>query len=309
MLGFINKFKKGLQKTSKRLFGAVGGIFGFRQLDEKTLEELEAALYGADFGVETTMEIIDVIKEAYKKDKALKGQEAAELAKSVLKKVLKGSEAPEGWHKNVQAPEVICVLGVNGAGKTTTAGKLAHFFKSEGKGILLGACDTFRAAANEQINVWADRLGIDIVSSHHGADSAAVAYDAYEAAKKRGQDILVLDTAGRLHTKGHLMGELDKLKRVLQKHDPKAPHHAWLVVDGTLGSNSIEQARVFHEKFGLTGLIITKLDGSSRGGALVGIYKELRLPIYFVGLGEKAEDLQPFSIDNYVDALFDVEET
>jgi fused signal recognition particle receptor len=203
---------------------------------------------------------------------------------------------------------VIALIGVNGSGKTTTAAKLAHLFQEDGLKTIVGACDTFRAAANEQIKTWCERLGVDLVASQHGADAAAVAFDAYAAARSRGADILLLDTAGRLHNKANLMNELQKIRRVLQKHDDLAPHHAWLVVDGSLGSNSIEQARVFHEAFGLTGIIVTKLDGTSRGGALVGIYRELGLPIYFVGLGEQPEDLQPFSIHHYTHALFGLED-
>lgn len=305
MFTLFNKFKKGLQKTSKKLFGAIGGIFGIKQLDDASIETIEEALYGADFGVETTTEIINTIKNAYKKEKSLRGQEAAELAGTVLRRALEGAEPPADWHRG--NPEVICLLGVNGVGKTTTAGKLGFLFKKEGKGVIFGACDTFRAAANEQIKHWAEKTGLEIVTSHHGSDSAAVAFDAYQAARNRGHSILILDTAGRLHTKGHLMDELGKIKRVLKKQDPEAPHHAWMIIDGSMGSNSIDQARVFHEKFGLTGLIITKLDGTSRGGAVVGIYRELKVPIYFVGLGEQAEDLQAFSIDNYVNAIFDLE--
>ncbi len=306
MFNIFSKFKKGLQKTSKKLFGAIGGVFGFKQLDEAAIETIEEALYGADFGVETTSEIMEAIKIAYKKDKSLRGQQAAELAGTILRRVLEGAQPPADWHRG--NPEVICLLGVNGVGKTTTAGKLGYLLKKEGKGVIFGACDTFRAAANEQIKHWAQRVGLEIVTSHHGSDAAAVAFDAYEAAKKRGHSVLILDTAGRLHTKDHLMEELGKIRRVLQKHDPEAPHHAWMVIDGSIGSNSIDQARVFHEKFGLTGLIITKLDGTSRGGAVVGIYRELKVPIYFIGLGEQPEDLQPFSIDNYVNALFDLED-
>ena len=302
MFSLFNKFKKGLHKTSKKFFGAIGGIFGIKELDEASIESIEEALYGADFGVETTTEIVDAIKSAYKKEKHLRGQEAAELASTILRRALEGAEPPEDWHTG--SPEVICLLGVNGVGKTTTAGKLGYLFKNEGKQVLFGACDTFRAAANEQIKLWAERLDIGIVSSHHGSDAAAVAFDAYQAAQSRGCDTLILDTAGRLHTKYHLMDELAKIRRVLQRHNSDAPQQAWLVVDGSMGSNSIDQARVFHEKFGLTGLIITKLDGTSRGGALVGIYRELRVPIYFVGLGEQPEDFQPFSIDNYINALF-----
>lgn len=304
MFTLFSKFKKGLNKTTKKLFGAVGGIFGIKELDESSIETIEEALYGADFGVETTTEIVDAIKAAYKKEKHLRGQEAAELAATVLRRALEGAEPPADWHTG--DPEVICLLGVNGVGKTTTAGKLGYLLKHEGRKILFGACDTFRAAANEQIKLWAERLEVELVASHHGSDAAAVAYDSLQAAKSRGINTLIIDTAGRLHTKFHLMDELAKIRRVLQKHDPDAPHHAWMVIDGSVGSNSIDQARVFHEKFGLTGLVITKLDGTSRGGALVGIYRELKVPIYYVGLGEQPEDLQPFSIENYVSALFEL---
>lgn len=310
MRGFFQKFKEGLQRTTPtfyKIFGKVGGIFGGRKLDASSIEELEEALYGADFGVETAEEILQEIQNAYRKDKELRGQDAARIGAAVLKRVLQGAEPSENFLKGAN-PEVICLIGVNGSGKTTTAAKLGWRFQQEGRHVILGACDTFRAAANEQIKTWSERLGLDLISSHHNADAAAVAFDTYQAAQSRGKNLVILDTAGRLHTKGNLMEELKKIRRVLQKHDPEAPHHSWLVVDGSLGSNSIEQARKFHEAFGLTGLVITKLDGTSRGGALVGIYRELGLPIYFVGLGEKKEDLQPFSVDNYVNAIFGLEE-
>jgi fused signal recognition particle receptor len=199
------------------------------------------------------------------------------------------------------------MIGVNGSGKTTTAAKLAWKLKEDGKTVTLAACDTFRAAAVEQLKSWATRLDLEIVAAHTGADSAAVAFDAWQAARARGRDYLIVDTAGRLHTKHNLMEELAKIRRVLQKHDPAAPHHRWLVVDGSLGTNSIEQAKVFHQKFGLTGLVVTKLDGTSRGGAIVGIWRELKLPIFFLGLGEEPEDLQPFSIESYAKAVFGLE--
>ncbi len=309
MKSFFSKFKEGLKRstpTFQKIFGQVGGIFSGKKLDAASIDELEEALYGADFGVETATEIIDEIQAAYRKDKELRGQDAARIGARVLERVLEGAEAPEDWLGEAD-PAVICLIGVNGSGKTTTTAKLGWKFKEEGKGVVLGACDTFRAAANEQIKTWADRLDLRLVASHHNADSAAVAYDAWQAAKGDNAKVLILDTAGRLHTKGNLMEELKKIRRVLQKHDETAPHHAWLVVDGSLGSNSIEQARKFHEAFGLTGLIVTKLDGTSRGGALVGIYRELQLPIYFVGLGEAKEDLQPFSVKNYTNALFGLE--
>lgn len=309
MKSFFSKFKDGLRKSTPtfyKAFGKVGGIFGAKRIDAATLDELEEALYTGDFGVETTEEILDAIREAYKDNKELQGQQAARIGTHVLETVLEGSEGR--LEADRPKPEVIALVGVNGSGKTTTAAKLAHLFKQDGLHTVVGACDTFRAAANEQIKSWCDRLDVELVASQHGADSAAVAYDAYAAAKSRGADVLLLDTAGRLHNKANLMKELQKIRRVLQKHDEAAPHHAWLVIDGSIGSNSIEQARVFHEAFGLTGLIVTKLDGTSRGGALVGIYRELKLPIYFVGLGEQAEDLQPFSVHHYTHALFGVED-
>jgi len=310
MRSFFKKFSEGLKRTTPTFyaaFGKVGGLFT-RTLDASSIEQLEAALYGADLGVETANEILAEIKTAWKKDPALRGQEAARLGAAVLKRVLAGAEQPPQLFFAAGQPEVICLVGVNGSGKTTTAAKLAWYYQKEKHRVVLGACDTFRAAANEQLRTWAERLGVEIVASQSGADAAAVAYDAWQAAAKRGQDVVVLDTAGRLHTKHNLMEELKKIRRVLQKHDPAAPRHRWLVLDGSLGSNSIEQARVFHEAFGLTGLVITKLDGTSRGGALVGIYRELKLPIHFVGLGEQPDDLQPFSVDNFADALFGVEE-
>jgi len=309
MKAFFSKFKEGLKKTTPtfyKAFGKVGGLFGGRTLDAATLDELEEALYTADFGVETTEEILDAIREAYRRDKDLKGQEAARIGVRVLGTVLEGAEgrlSAEGVK-----PRVIALIGVNGSGKTTTAAKLARLFAKDGLKPIVGACDTFRAAANEQIRTWCERLDVELVASQHGADAAAVAYDAYAAAKSRSADVLLLDTAGRLHNKANLMEELRKIRRVLQKHDDRAPHEAWLVIDGSIGSNSIDQARAFHAAFGLTGIIVTKLDGTSRGGALVGIYRELKLPVFFVGLGEKAEDLQPFSVDHYTRALFGLED-
>ena len=322
MFSLFKKFKDGLAKTVTAIAEKTAAIFGQKPIDASSLETLEEALYTADFGVETTEEILSEIKVAYKKDKALRGQEAAAIGAAVLKRVLAGAEgnldalvghvpaSPENAAPTTlpgKLPVVIAMIGVNGSGKTTTAAKLAWKLKEDGKTVTLAACDTFRAAAVEQLKAWATRLDLEIVASHTGADSAAVAFDAWQAAKARGRDYLIVDTAGRLHTKSNLMEELAKIRRVLQKNDPTAPQHRWLVVDGSIGSNSIEQARVFHQSFGLTGLVVTKLDGTSRGGALVGIYRQLKIPIYFLGLGEKAEDLQPFSVDNYVKAVFGLE--
>lgn len=303
MFGLFKKFKDGLAKTVSAIAAKTHGLFGGRKIDAASLDELEEALYTADFGVETTGEILASIKQAYAKDKELQGRQAAEIGAAVLQRALAGAEGvlpvANGGH-----PSVIAMIGVNGSGKTTTTAKLAWMLKQDGRKVTVAACDTFRAAAVEQLKSWATRLDLDLVASHTGADAAAVAFDAWQAAKARGSDYLIVDTAGRLHTKGNLLEELTKIRRVLQKHDATAPQHRWLVVDGSLGSNSIEQARVFHKSFGLTGLVVTKLDGTSRGGAIVGIWRELKLPIYFVGLGEQPEDLQPFSAENYAKAVF-----
>jgi len=307
MFGLFKKFKDGFAKTVLAIAAKTAAIFGAKPIDASSLETLEEALYSADFGVETTEEILSEIKSAYKQDKTLHGQEAAKIGAAVLKRVLAGAEGTLDLKTKSENPVVIAMIGVNGSGKTTTSAKLAWKLKEDGKSVTLAACDTFRAAAVEQLKAWATKLNLEIIASHTGADSAAVAFDAWQAAKSRGRDFLIVDTAGRLHTKANLMEELAKIRRVLQKNDPTAPQHRWLVVDGSLGSNSIEQAKVFHQSFGLTGLVVTKLDGTSRGGALVGIYRQLKIPIYFLGLGEKAEDLQPFSVDNYVKAIFGIE--
>ncbi|MFH1497376.1 MAG: signal recognition particle-docking protein FtsY [Verrucomicrobiota bacterium] len=315
MFGLFKKFKDGFSKTFTAIGEKTRGLFGGRKIDAASLDQLEEALYTADFGVQTTEEILAEIKTAYKKDPELKGQRAAEIGSAVLTRALAGSEAelidgipiPAQPPAGETGPTVIIMIGVNGSGKTTTTAKLAWLLKQRGKSVLVAAADTFRAAAVEQLRSWATRLDIEIVASHTGADSAALAFDALKAAKSRGHDYLIIDTAGRLHTKANLMEELAKIRRVLQKQMPSAPHHSWLVVDGSLGSNSIEQARVFHKNFGLTGLVVTKLDGTSRGGALVGIWRELKLPIAYVGLGEQPEDLQPFEIANYTRAVFGLE--
>lgn len=217
----------------------------------------------------------------------------------------KNTSLPPSTPPDTQAIDlqVILLLGINGAGKTTTAAKLAHFFEKNNRHTLLGSCDTFRAAADQQLKTWAERLNLDCIGSQQRADAASVAYDVCQAGLHRGYQRVILDTAGRLHTKTSLTEELKKMVRVLHKCHPSFPQHRWLVIDGSLGTNSLQQAKLFHEAVGLTGLIVTKLDGTSKGGALVGIYQTLHVPIYFVGLGEKAEDLQPFSITSYVEAL------
>ena len=238
MRSLFKKFKEGLKRQTPTFHQAFENVFLGAKLDSAALDQLEETLFSADFGVDTVEEVIEEIQTAYKSDKKIRSESAADIGASVLARVLEGAEGEisVGQHR----PEVICLIGVNGSGKTTTTAKLAHLYQKSGHKPLIGACDTFRAAANEQIKHWAETLQVDIVSSHHGADSSAVAFDTCEAAKKRGHDIVLLDTAGRLHTKSNLMKELEKLRRVLQKQDASAPHHSWLVVDGSLGSNSIE---------------------------------------------------------------------
>lgn len=302
-MGIFSRFKKGLQKGAQVIQGAFATVTGKGRLDENSLLQIEEAFYESDFGVETTEEILDSIREAHRAEKEFRGEDAYKLARTILGRTLEGSEAELNFSQS-NSPEVLCMIGVNGSGKTTTCAKLAYRVKAEGKKVVLGACDTFRAAATEQLKSWADRLDLEIVTGHHGADSAAVAFDAYTAGESRGHDLVVVDTAGRLHVKDNLMDELAKMKRVLRKRNENAPHHSWLVVDGSTGTNGLEQAKAFHEKFGLTGLVVTKLDGTAKGGALVSIYRQLKLPIYFIGLGESPEDLQPFSIEYYLDSIF-----
>jgi fused signal recognition particle receptor len=305
VFGLFKKFKDGLAKTVSAIAVRTQGLFGGRALDASSLASLEEALYTADFGVATTAEILAEIKEAARRDPNLQGRAAAEIGAAVLLRALAGAEGR--LEAGAGAPVVIALIGVNGSGKTTTAAKLAWRLQQEGGTVLLAACDTFRAAAIDQLRTWSQRLGLELVASQPGGDAAAVAFDALQAARSRGRDWVVVDTAGRLHTKANLMEELMKIRRVLQKIDPGAPQHAWLVIDGSLGGNSVEQAKVFHQRFGLTGLVVTKLDGTSRGGAIVAIWRELRLPIYFVGLGEAPEDLQPFSAESYSRAVFGLE--
>ena len=273
MFGLFKKFKEGLAKTVSAIASKTHGLFGGRKIDVASLDELEEALYTADFGVETTNEILAEIKRAYGQDKELRGKQAAEIGAAVLQRVLAGSEGVlevggaglsrnGSGHEAISAapkPIVIAMIGVNGSGKTTTAAKLAWRLKEDGRSVMLAACDTFRAAAIEQLKSWATRFDLEIIASHTGADSAAVAFDAWQAANSRGRDYLIVDTAGRLHTKSNLMDELAKIRRVLQKNDPTAPQHRWLVVDGSLGSNSIEQARVFSPEL--------RSDGSRRDQA------------------------------------------
>lgn len=299
--GFFERLKSGLSRTAE----AVANLLA-RPMDAASTEQLRERLIAADFGPATSEEIVAAAQAAWKTDAGLRKTSPAEAAAAVIVKALGGETA--SVITDSTKTQVIMLLGVNGAGKTTTAAKLAWRWSQENRTCLLGACDTFRAAAGEQLSAWANRLGVQVVGGAAGADPAAVAFDAVKAGEARGCDIVILDTAGRLHTKAHLLEELRKVVRVTAKAHAGAPHEKWLVIDGSLGANSIEQAKVFHEAVGLSGLIVTKLDGTSRGGALVAIVRELGVPVRFIGVGEQPADLQPFDAKAYARSILGLAE-
>ncbi len=295
--------KKGLQKTKEQAKIGLSELNISRKIDDSLFEDLEIALLKADVGINATEEIIEFLKKEAKKKGLKNGEELKGLLKEKLISMLKGCSGELRLLN--EKPDVILFLGINGSGKTTTVGKLAYRFKKEGKSVVLAAADTFRAAAIEQLEVWAERTEARIVKHKPGADPAAVVFDAVNSAKSRGDDIVLVDTAGRLHTKEHLMKELQKIKRTIKKFSENQPCETLLVLDGTIGQNSINQAKVFKESTDVSGIIITKLDGTAKGGALIPICRELKIPIKFVGVGEGIEDLQPFDPEAFVSALLD----
>ncbi len=300
----LEKLKAGIKKTRSGLVERIEDVLsGKKEIDEDLLEELEYTLITADLGVRTVQEILENIRARV--DRALTGDatEIRALIREQLLEVLRASETPIRVVKT--PPAVVMVVGVNGSGKTTTIGKLANRFLGEGRKVLLCAADTFRAAAIEQLEVWAERANVDLIRQKTGADPSAVVFDALQAAKARGVDYVIVDTAGRLHTKENLMAELEKMGRTCQRVVPGSPHEVWLVLDATTGQNGLEQARKFTESAGVTGIILTKLDGTAKGGVVVAIARELNLPIRFIGVGEKIEDLLPFEPDKFVESLFD----
>ncbi|MGC8742683.1 MAG: signal recognition particle-docking protein FtsY [Verrucomicrobiia bacterium] len=305
-MGLFDKFKLGLQKTHQKLVHEIKRIVtGSPRLTAHTLEELEAALLAADLGMVMTAQIVDAVKKAYE-TQGKSGLDVFEIAQRVLIDSLKNNSAELVRNKN--GLTVVSIVGVNGTGKTTTAAKLAYMLQNQNLKVLLAACDTFRAAGIEQIKMWGQRLNVPVISSSHGADPAAVAHDAITAALSKNADYLIVDTAGRLHTKHNLMQELQKVHRVMGKKLHGAPNETLLVLDATTGMNALNQAREFHKAVNLTGLVITKLDGTSKGGMVVAIQKELNLPIKFVGLGEKPDDLQPFDPQQFAAAMFSEKE-
>ncbi|PHR80046.1 MAG: signal recognition particle-docking protein FtsY [Colwellia sp.] len=302
-LGFFARLKQGLSKTRKNLGGGLFDLFRGKQIDDELFEELETHLLLADVGVETTMKIIDSLTQSASR-KQLKDAEALyELLKAELKKIIKDVSQPLDIPKS-DGPFVMLMVGVNGVGKTTTIGKLAKQFQAEGKSVMLAAGDTFRAAAVEQLQVWGERNDIPVIAQHTGADSASVIFDAISAAKARKIDILIADTAGRLQNKTHLMEELKKVVRVMKKLDVDAPHEVMLTLDAGTGQNALSQTKLFDEAVGLTGLTITKLDGTAKGGVVFAIADKHSIPIRYLGVGEGIDDLRPFNGDDFIDALF-----
>jgi fused signal recognition particle receptor len=301
--GFFETFKKGLRKTKEVFAAPLRKIFSaFRSLDEATLAEIEEALITADFGVEATQKIMDALRAAYKRGEIKTTDKVLDFLKADLKRRLTEKGNDLRWAPS--PPTVVLVCGVNGVGKTTSIAKLAHALRSEGKKVLLCASDTFRAAAVDQLAVWADRLGVDLVRHQMGADPAAVVYDAADAALARRADVLIIDTAGRLQTKENLMKELSKIRNVAARKIPGAPHEVLLVLDATTGQNAISQAEHFKAATQVTGLFLAKLDGTAKGGIVVAIKDKLDIPVKFVGTGETPEDVARFDADAFVEALF-----
>jgi fused signal recognition particle receptor len=301
-MGLFAKFKAGLAKTQAKLTHEIKRIITRSpRLDSTSLEELEAALIGADLGMAMTGQILSAVKKSYE----TQGSNCVDVF-SIAEREVEGvlSATDSSLHQAPAGLTVVSIVGVNGTGKTTTAAKLAHLVQSQGQSAVLAACDTFRAAAIEQIKLWGQRLKVEVVAGAYGADAAAVAHDAVAAAQARNARYLFIDTAGRLHTKHNLMKELEKLHRVIGKQLSGAPHEVLLVLDATTGMNALNQAREFHKTVPLTGLVVTKLDGTSKGGMVVAIQKELGMPIKFVGLGEQADDLQAFDARQFSQALF-----
>ncbi|MFT5126441.1 MAG: fused signal recognition particle receptor [Rhodothermales bacterium] len=306
MKALLTKFRHGLQRTKTALVRNLQGLFNdSKEWDEDSYEELEAALIGADLGVGVSMQLVDDIRDRYKRGEIQTAADIIASAKADVSELLKSEHEPMAFAPS--GPTVILMVGVNGSGKTTTSGKLAAMWKAEGKEVMLAACDTFRAAACEQLKIWGTRVNCPVISSHHGADPASVAFDACTAARARGTDVLIIDTAGRQHTASNLMRELGKIHRSCEKACPGAPQHTWLVVDGSTGTNALAQARAFTQYAALNGLCLTKLDGSSKGGVVVAIHAELHYPIRFLGLGEEVEDLQPFDADMFADSMFSMD--
>lgn len=305
-MGFFQKISEGLKKTKDNMMQKVNQLFSsLRPVDEELFEELEETLIMSDVGMVTAEEICDRLRKGVRERGITDAGEVKALLQEILTEMMEGDTS---LHISTK-PSVILVIGVNGVGKTTTIGKLAAHLTSQGKKVILGAADTFRAAAIDQLQIWADRAGVEMVRQSEGSDPAAVVFDTIAAGKSRGADVVICDTAGRLHNKKNLMDELSKISRVIKREAPDSDLEVLLVLDATTGQNAVVQARTFQEAAGLTGIILTKLDGTAKGGVVIAIKQELQIPIKYVGVGEKLDDLQPFDPQEFVAALFDQEES
>lgn len=302
-MGFFDKLKAGLSKTKKAFVAGIDAIFGsYRNVGDELFEELEELLICCDIGAETTMEILDSLHDKIHEERITDPEEAKKALFSILRDSIGDGEP---IHFEDGKMTVILVIGVNGVGKTTSIAKIANVMKKNGKKVLLAAADTFRAAAIDQLSVWAQRAGVELIAQSEGSDPAAVVFDAAAAARKRGTDVLIIDTAGRLHNKKNLMHELEKIDRVISRELPDSVRETLLVLDATTGQNAVVQAKEFKNAADITGLVLTKLDGTAKGGIVISIKRELGIPVKFIGVGEKIDDLQPFSADEFVAALFE----
>lgn len=302
--GFLQRMKDAVSRTRENLSDRIEEIVAFnKEIDANTLDDLETTLIAADLGTSTTHEVLEALRERATHKQIDNVEELKRLLKEQIAGILNG--ATNVPTRRVDGPEVILIVGVNGTGKTTTIGKLANLLRSQGKSVLLCASDTFRAAAIEQLEVWGSRTGVEVIKTKPGGDPSAVLFDSLTAAKTRGTDYVIVDTAGRLHTKQNLMAELEKMRRTAQKVIPDSPHETLLVMDATTGQNGLQQARQFTQSAGVTGIVLTKLDGTAKGGVVVAISRELRLPVRYVGVGEQAGDLLPFDPQSFVDSLFE----
>ena len=302
--GFLDRMKEAVSRTRENLSDRIDEIVAFnKEIDANTLDDLEATLIAADLGTATTHEVLEALRERATHKQIGDVNELKRLLKEQIAGLLNGaSNVPV---RQVNGPEVVLIVGVNGTGKTTTIGKLASLLRSQGKTVLLCAADTFRAAAIEQLEIWGSRTGVEVIKTKPGGDPSAVLFDSLSAAKARRTDYVIVDTAGRLHTKQNLMAELEKMRRTAQKIIPDAPHETLLVMDATTGQNGLQQARQFTQSAGVTGIVLTKLDGTAKGGVVVAISRELGVPVRYVGVGEKAGDLLPFDSQSFVDSLFE----
>ena len=305
MWGFFEKLKKGLSKTHQGLVEQIDRlVLGKKTIDQDLLDELEGLLFAADLGVKASGHLIEGVHQGLKRGELKEPEKVRDFIKQEILRILQAGEKPLSIDFSQIKPFVFMVVGVNGVGKTTTIGKIAHQYSSQGKKVLIGAADTFRAAAVEQLQIWANRAGADLIKQSKGTDPSAVAFDSIHAAKARNIDLVFIDTAGRLHTKVNLMEEVKKMKRIIGRECPGAPHEILLVLDATTGQNAISQAKLFNEAIGVTGIVLTKLDGTAKGGIIVGITQELTIPIRFIGVGEGIDDLREFNASEFVQALF-----